>query len=190
MEQGLETAAEGLETAERIVADALGQLMQFWGFKRNMGRIWAVLYLSERPLTAQDLQRRLMLSAGAVSTSLRELRRWGAVHKVWVQGARREHYAAEGHVWRAVSRVLAERERAQIQQAHEALYRALQLLERHLETRGESPDTSALRVQLARVRQLVELARLGRELLDALLERGRIDIGRLSRWLLGAEATH
>ncbi len=176
--------SNGLPEPERIVADTLGELMAFWGFKRNMGRIWAVLYLSERPLTAPDLQARLTLSAGAVSTSLRELQRWGAVRKVWVQGARREHYAAEGHVWRAVSRVLAERERAQIQQAHEALERALGTL-RERAARETNVD---LEGRIVRVRQLVELARMGRELLEALLEEGRVDVGRLSRLWLGSSA--
>ena len=34
----------------------VGRLIEFWGFKRNMGRVWAVLYLSPEPLTAQDLR--------------------------------------------------------------------------------------------------------------------------------------
>jgi DNA-binding transcriptional regulator GbsR (MarR family) len=37
------------------VADAVGALIEGWGFKRNMGRMWAVLYLEDHPLTAADL---------------------------------------------------------------------------------------------------------------------------------------
>ncbi len=39
------TASEGWQS-ETLVTDAIGQLMEFWGFKRNMGRVWAMLYLS------------------------------------------------------------------------------------------------------------------------------------------------
>ena len=54
--------------------------MAFWGFKHNMGRIWATLYLSERPLTARELKEGLGISVGSVSMTLAELERWGVVH--------------------------------------------------------------------------------------------------------------
>ena len=46
-----------------------------------MGRVWAVLYLSPEPLTAQDLRELLRLSSGAVSMILSDLSRWGVVRK-------------------------------------------------------------------------------------------------------------
>src|SRR5207237_2888500 len=49
------------------VADAVGGLMEFWGFKRTMGRIWTTLYLSEDPLSAAALWDRLEISCGAAS---------------------------------------------------------------------------------------------------------------------------
>ena len=60
--------------SEKLVSDAIGRLIEFWGFKRNMGRVWAVLYLSETPLTARDLQERLSLSVGAVSMTVSALK--------------------------------------------------------------------------------------------------------------------
>ena len=72
--------------SEAAVSDAVGRLMEFWGFKRNMGRIWSVLYLSPEPLSAEDLRQALRLSSGAVSMTLSELARWGVVKKVWVAG--------------------------------------------------------------------------------------------------------
>ena len=39
--------------AELAIADTLGRLMEFWGFKRHVGRIWGVLYLSPRPFKRQ-----------------------------------------------------------------------------------------------------------------------------------------
>ena len=36
------------------VADAIGGLMEAWGFKRNMGRVWALLYLEKVPMSAAD----------------------------------------------------------------------------------------------------------------------------------------
>src|SRR5262245_21214700 len=86
---------ESLWESERIVSDSVGRLMELWGFKRNMGRVWTVLYLADRPLTAKQLRDRLQLSSGAVSMTLNELSRWGVVHKQWVQGDRRDFFQAE-----------------------------------------------------------------------------------------------
>ena len=45
-------APSDLWPSEQLLSDAVGRLMEFWGFKRHMGRIWAVLYLSDEPLAA------------------------------------------------------------------------------------------------------------------------------------------
>lgn len=176
---------EELWPSEILVSDAIGQLIDFWGFKRNMGRVWAVLYLSGEPLNAGDLQARLKISAGAVSMTVNALARWGVVKKVWVQGDRRDHYVAEGNLWKMISRVLAERERAVIVDAIDAMEDALV----HLSTRLASEDAEVrerARRQHERIRQLLELARLGRDLLDALVSKGRVDASPLIRILLGA----
>jgi DNA-binding transcriptional regulator GbsR (MarR family) len=83
--------AERVDPAVLEVADAVGALIESWGFKRNMGRMWAVLYLEDHPLTAAELGDRLGLSTGAVSMLLGELVHWGIVKKAWVVGERREH---------------------------------------------------------------------------------------------------
>src|SRR6187431_2584924 len=54
---------EGTAAPELAVAEAIGRLMHFWGFKRPMGRVWAVLYLHPQPLTAPDLAQCLKMSA-------------------------------------------------------------------------------------------------------------------------------
>src|SRR5687768_14421725 len=87
--------AVSLTDAEIAVTDAVGRLMEFWGFKRNMGRVWAVMYLSPHPLTAGDLKDLLQISSGAVSMTLAELMRWGVVKKVWVQGERKDFFVGE-----------------------------------------------------------------------------------------------
>src|SRR5215203_6172170 len=102
------------------VADAVGALIESWGFKRNMGRMWAVLYLDDHPLSAAELGERLGLSTGSVSMLLTEMQEWGAVKKAWVKGERREHYEAETSIWKMVSRVFRERELQWIRTASES----------------------------------------------------------------------
>ncbi|HLM42374.1 MAG TPA: ArsR family transcriptional regulator [Myxococcaceae bacterium] len=58
---------------EAIAVDAVGNVIEFWGFKRNQGRVWALLYLRGEPLTAGEIERELDLSKGGVSMLLRDL---------------------------------------------------------------------------------------------------------------------
>lgn len=178
--------ASQLWPSELLLSDAIGRLIEFWGFKRNMGRIWTVLYLSDLPLTARDLRERLRLSSGAVSMTLTELQRWGVVKKVWIQGERRDHFVAEGNLWKMVSRVLAERERVEIIEAIDAMERALATLEQR--TRSSDPtERRRARACYDRIQQLLELARLGRRLLEALVETARVDASPLVQFLLSKD---
>ena len=56
---------------ESVAVDAVGNFIEFWGFKRNQGRVWALLYLRDAALDAQELQDELGLSKGAVSMIVR-----------------------------------------------------------------------------------------------------------------------
>ena len=40
---------------EAMAIDAVGNVIEFWGFKRNQGRVWALLYLRNEALTAAEL---------------------------------------------------------------------------------------------------------------------------------------
>jgi DNA-binding transcriptional regulator GbsR (MarR family) len=173
--------SDGLWESERIVSDAIGRLMVLWGFKRNMGRVWTLLYLTNEPLTAFVLRERLQLSAGAISMTLNELARWGVVHKVWRQGDRHDYYEAESSLWKMISRVLRERELSEVDHTIEALEDALATLKRRNDRNSEARSET----QRERIEQLLELARLGRSMLDALINHARMDASWLPRFRLG-----
>ncbi|HUK67112.1 MAG TPA: ArsR family transcriptional regulator [Anaeromyxobacteraceae bacterium] len=167
-----------LQRAELSVADAMGELMELWGFRRQLGRIWAVLFLSERPLAAPDLCERLQISTGLLSMSLAELRGWGVVRSVDVPGDRKEHFEAETNIWSLVRRVLAERERKAIEGALATVERALR------EVRGALADVdsrvkSSARFRLQRLEELAHLCRVGLNLLRLLLDSARVDVSPL-----------
>jgi HTH-type transcriptional regulator, glycine betaine synthesis regulator len=179
------SVAPALWASEVIVSDVMGRLIEFWGFKRNTGRIWTVLYLSPVPLTAQDLRQLLGLSSGSVSMMLAELARWGVVRNVWVHGDRRDHFAAEVHLWKMISRVLSEREKAQITAVADACEEAL----RFLETKRHSPDPNERQradLQIGRIRTLHSLVRTAKKLLEGLLLTAKLDAGPLAAFLLGS----
>lgn len=163
--------SQDLLSAELVVADAIGKLMHFWGFKRPMGRIWTLLYLSKDPLTAADLGERLQMSSGAISMALTELEKWGAITRTWVPGERRDFFTAETSVWTMVRRVLRERELSIVRDFRGALTTAIAALE--AERSGAPPLASAYRLE--RLKDLERLARTGETLLSALVAGGVVD---------------
>ena len=154
---------EPVTQAELEVADTIGRLMEFWGFKRPMGRMWTLLYLSPAPLGAAELGEQLKMSAGAVSMTLNELLKWGAVKKSWRPGERRDFYEAETSIGKLVQRVLRERELELVRQFAEALSNAEAALPRQAATES-APD-----FKRSRVHELQRLSKLGETLLTALV---------------------
>lgn len=164
------------------MAEAVGRLMEFWGFKRNMGRVWSVLYLSDRPLSARELKEGLGVSVGTVSMTLTELQRWGVVRQTWRKGSRSRLYEAETDLWKMITRVLRERERAEIEIALGEFGAALAHAKARMRSR-DAAERARAKVQQERITALLKLAHLGRSLLDALVTTGRVDLSPLARFL-------
>jgi DNA-binding transcriptional regulator GbsR (MarR family) len=154
--------------AELGAADAIGRLMEFWGFRRHMGRLWTILYLSPEPLTTADLSETLQLSSSAVSLSLGDLVRWGAVRKTWRPGERKDFYEAESSVWKLLRRVYERRELNLIREANDALNEAQRVLE---SVRGRVGAAERRRVDFMRKRlsRLSALSRAGERLVRLLV---------------------
>ena len=72
-----------------------GDLGSTWGVNRSVSQIQARLYLSERPMTAEELADELGMARSNVSTSLKELLSLGLARRVPVKGDRRDHFEAE-----------------------------------------------------------------------------------------------
>ena len=106
-----ETTQDRLHRAEILAADAIGDVIEHWGFRKVLGRVWTVLYLAGEPLPAAELADRLSMSAGAVSMAVNELLRWSVVKRVWRPGERKEFYEAETDFWKMFCKVVCERER-------------------------------------------------------------------------------
>jgi DNA-binding transcriptional regulator GbsR (MarR family) len=137
-----------------------------------MGRLWTVLYLSPDPMTTAELSDTLKLSSSAVSLSLGELVRWGAVRKTWLPGERKDFYQAESSVWKLLRRVYERRELNLIREAIDAFGDA----QRHLdETRVQLSVRDRRRVDFMRKRlsRLSALSKAG-ERLVRLLVAGRM----------------
>jgi len=154
--------------AELRAADATGQLMEFWGFRRHMGRLWTVLYLSPEPMTTAELSETLQLSSSAVSLSLGELVRWGAVRKTWLPGERKDFYRAESNVWKLLRRVYERRELNLVREASDAFLDAQRFLDEARDQLGGA-DRERVDYMRKRVSRLSALAKTGERLVRLLV---------------------
>lgn len=69
-----------------------GEMAARWGMSRTVAQIHALLYLSEKPLNAEEIADTLSVARSNVSTSLKELQGWGLIKVTHVLGDRRDHY--------------------------------------------------------------------------------------------------
>lgn len=91
-----------------------GDLGGQWGVNRSVAQIQALLYLSEKPLTAEEIAVTLGLARSNVSNSLKELLAWKLIHRVPVLGDRRDHYQAETDLWQMATKVAQGRKAREI----------------------------------------------------------------------------
>jgi len=169
-----EQGEDPLSYARNLVAEAVGDIMGFWNFRPSMGRVWACLYLSPRPLTSAEIVEETGLSVGMVSMTLQELRAWGVVRDSGRSGGRR-CFEAETDVVKMVTRVFRERELSLVKDTIEKLDRAVKILDEH----GRSSVPSKMlegRFVVTRARRLLELARSGHQMIDRFTRVGRIDL--------------
>jgi DNA-binding transcriptional regulator GbsR (MarR family) len=85
-----------------------------WGVNRTVAQIHALLFLSERPLTADDIVEALGVARSNVSNSLKELQSWKLVRVTHVLGDRRDHFTALQDVWEIFRVIVEERKRREI----------------------------------------------------------------------------
>jgi DNA-binding transcriptional regulator GbsR (MarR family) len=100
-------------TAQKFVLH-WGEMGTRWGVNRTVAQIHALLYLSERPLTADDIVETLGVARSNVSNSLKELQSWKLVRVSHVLGDRRDHFQALQDVWEIFRVILEERKRREI----------------------------------------------------------------------------
>lgn len=155
-------APDALRQAELLAADAISDVIEYWGFKKVLGRVWTMLYLAEGPLPAADIGRRLNMSAGSVSTTLSELLRWGVVKRVWKPGERKDFFEAETDFWKMISKVISEREKYLADSVRERLEEAKRTLKR-------APRTLRREHVLERIERLHTFSGVAQTMLDAFI---------------------
>lgn len=91
-----------------------GEMGTHWGVNRSVAQIHALLYLSDRPLHAEEICETLGLARSNVSTAVKELQGYGIVRRTHVESDRRDHFVAETDLWEMLTRIVTERKRREI----------------------------------------------------------------------------
>ena len=98
-----------------------GDMGDEWGVNRSVSQIHGLLYLSEEPLTAEDIAEQLGMARSNVSNSIKELLGWNLIRRVPILGDRRDHFEAETDIWEIAARIAAGRKPREIDPAVDAL---------------------------------------------------------------------
>ncbi len=91
-----------------------GEMGTRWGVNRTVAQIHALLYITGRPMHAEEITETLQVARSNVSNSLRELQGWNLVKMVHVADDRRDHFATSTEVWELMRTVVRERQRREI----------------------------------------------------------------------------
>jgi DNA-binding transcriptional regulator GbsR (MarR family) len=159
-----------LDDAERLVIEGVGRVIDFWGFKQNQGRIWALLYVLDEPQAQKQVQQKLDLSKGATSMLIKELKRWDVIAESRPKHQRPTKFEAADDFLSLIQNVFEEREKAFLQEVNSDFQRASELVQQR-----DNPGKSAERI--------MQIATLSELFLDAFLnflENGTLDLSKTS----------
>ncbi|MCK7595640.1 GbsR/MarR family transcriptional regulator [Lysobacter sp. CAU 1642] len=124
-----------------------GEMGSRWGINRTVGQIYALLFVSARPLNADEITEALQVSRSNVSMGIKELQSWRLVRLSHLPGDRRDYYSAPDDVWQIFKILAEERQRREIDPTLSMLRDAM------LESPGNEEDRHAQE----RMRQMHEL---------------------------------
>ena len=158
-----------------------GEMGSRWGINRTVGQIYAVLFVAERPLNADEIVERLGVSHSNVSMGLKALQAWNLVRLQHRPGDRRDYFATPEDVWQIVRTLVEERKKREIDPTltilRELLMQPVETdAERHAQSRlGEMHDLFELltgwyddmrRLETDRLVQLLSLGTKVRKVLE------------------------
>jgi DNA-binding transcriptional regulator GbsR (MarR family) len=121
------------DTMQRYIVH-WGEMGSRWGMNRSVAQIHALLYLSEKPLHADEIGETLGIARSNVSTGIKELLTWDLVTITHVLGDRRDFFTAQHDTWEVIRVIIEGRKRRELDPTLAALRECAAQLERDKET--------------------------------------------------------
>lgn len=92
-----------------------GKLGSEWGINRTMAQVHAILLISPKAMSAEEIMAELSISRGNANMNIRDLINWNLVHKELVPGDRKEYFTAEKDIWEVARRIINERKKREME---------------------------------------------------------------------------
>ena len=127
-----------------------GEMGSRWGINRTVGQIYALLFVSDRPLNADEIVDKLGVSRSNVSMGLKELQAWRLVRLSHQPGDRRDYFSAPDDVWSIFQTLADERQKREVEPTLSMLRTSLL----------EAPDSAEERHAQQRMREMYDLMEL------------------------------
>ncbi len=141
--------------ARRQMIQTWGQLSTQWGISRSMGQILALLMISPKPMTTDEIMHELGISRGSASMGLRSLLEWAVIQKAFVPGDRKEHYTAEKDAWKMALQIAKERKRRELDPLIQVL-KDIQVTDSESASRAEVDEINRISHQVLDVAMQVD----------------------------------
>jgi DNA-binding transcriptional regulator GbsR (MarR family) len=104
-----------LDEAKNKYIQTWGSLATSWGINKTMAQVHALLLVSTKPLSAEDIMETLQISRGNVNMNVRALIDWGIVSKEFVVGERKEFFVADKDIWELFKQITKQRKKREIE---------------------------------------------------------------------------
>ena len=106
-----------VDQARAVFIEGMGAASATSGVLSQLqGRMFAVLFLEDHPLSLDDIAKALQLSKSNISINIRGLVEWHLVRRVSVPNSRKDHYEAASDFWRVMQEIMERRFRWNIRQ--------------------------------------------------------------------------
>ena len=145
-----------LEKARDTFIETAGNLAKSFGLSETAGRLYALLYLTEEPVSLNEMTDRLGISKASASVNMRALEGWGAARKVWVKGNRRDHYVVDRDVWRIAAERLKQGFERRMSEATGTMEEVEKLL-KSSEKKLNGDDRKTARAYMERIENVREM---------------------------------
>jgi DNA-binding transcriptional regulator GbsR (MarR family) len=97
----------------------------YWGINKMMAEIYALLYVSDTPLTLEEMSQKLKTSRSNISLNVRGLIELGVVNKVVIRGERKDYYGAEANIGKMAKLLAMAKKKRELDPAMEIVADAL-----------------------------------------------------------------
>ena len=92
-----------------------------WGINKTMAQIHALLLITDKAQSTEEMMDTLQISRGNANMNVRSLVEWGLVNKEMISGDRKDFYSAKKDIWVIARQIAKQRRQRELEPVIEAL---------------------------------------------------------------------